>query len=136
MIHGVTYILNNNVAFQGLVGQNVAATKYKAYPLIAPQDEKAPYSICRMTSMRLQYKGRSVFEGQFQVMSYHINYDDVYALDNAVTQALVPISGTYNGVNFGYIEHEDTSDDIAETYGILYVKTSTFNYSITITALT
>jgi hypothetical protein len=136
MIHGVTYILNTDATFQSRAGLNAAATKYKAYPVIAPQDEKAPYSICRMTSMQLQYKGRSVFECEFQVTSYHNNYDDVYALDNAVVEALVPIRGTYNGVNFGYIEHTGTTDDIAETYGILYVKVSTFNCSITKTALT
>ena len=136
MIQGVTYILNTDATVQSLVGQNAALTKYKAYPVMAPQDEKVPFSICRMTSMVLQYKGRSVFECAFLVSSYHINYDDVYALDNAVLEALVPTRGTYNGINFGYIEHQGTTDDFVETYGGLYVKNSTFNCSITRTALT
>jgi hypothetical protein len=136
MIQGVTYILNTDATVQSLVGQNVALTKYKAYPVIAPQDEKPPYSVCRLTSMVLQYKGRSVFDCDFLVSSYHINYDDVYDLDNAVLEALVPIRGTYNGINFGYIEFQGTTDDFVETYGGLYVKNSTFNCSVTRTALT
>jgi hypothetical protein len=136
MIQGVTYILNTDATVQSLIGQNVAATKYKAYPVIAPQDEKVPYSVCRMTSMVLQYKGRSVYECEFLVATYHINYDDVYALDNAVVEALIPIRGTYNSINFGYIELAGTTDYFVETYGGLYVKNSTFNCSITKTALT
>jgi len=141
MIQGVTYILETDSVFQSLVGLNVAGTKYKAYPVIAPQDEKAPYSVCTMTGMVLQHKGntaggRSTYECEFTVSSYDINYDDVYALDNAVLEALVRRSATYNSIAFGYIEHLGTSDGYVETLGGLYVKTSTFNCSITRTAQT
>ena len=136
MIQGVTYILETDATVQSLVGQNVALTKYKAYPVIAPQDEKVPYSVCTMTSMQLLYKGRATYECEFTVSSYHINYDDVYALDNAVRSALVPTSGTYNSIAFGYIEHSGTSDGYVDTFGGLYVKNSTFVCSITLTAET
>lgn len=136
MIQAVTYILETDATFQSLVGLNVAGTKYKAYPVIAPQNEKAPYAVCRMTSMVLKYKGRSVFDCEFLVSSYDINYDDVYAIDNAVVEALVPIRGTYNGVQIDYLEHVGTTDDFVETFSGLYVKNSTFNCVITKTALT
>jgi hypothetical protein len=136
MIQGITYILKTDANFQTKVGQNAAFTKYKAYPVIAPQEELSPYSVCKMTSMNLQHKGRSVYECEFIVASYHKNYDDVYALDNAVVEALVPIRGTYNGINFGYIEHVNTSDDYIEVYSGLYAKVSSFKCSITKTALT
>lgn len=136
MIHGITYILKTDATFQSVVGQNAALSKYKAYPVIAPQTEVIPYSVCRMTSMRLQHKGRATFECEFTVASYHKNYDDVYELDNAVVEALVPIRGTYNGVNFGYIEFTGTVDDYVEAYTGLYAKISSFVCSITKTAST
>ena len=135
MIKGITYILKNDATFQSIVGQNAALSKYKAYPVIAPQTEVIPFSVCRMTSKSLEGKNRTDFECQFTVSSYHKNYDDVEDLDNAVVQALVPRTGTYNGVTFGYIEFLNTSDDF-ELTAELYGKVSSFKCSVSLTPLT
>lgn len=136
MIKGVTYILKNDAAFRVLIGQNKALTKYKAYPVIAPQDEESPYSICKMSSKALKCKGLTTFDCGFDVISYAKNYDDVELIDSAVLEALVPYSGTVNGVAFSDISFQNTSDDFVETYGGLYVKISSFTCVIKITALT
>jgi len=136
MIKGITYILKTDATFQTRVGMNTALTKYKAYPVISPQSEVIPYSVCRMTGKRLQYKGRATYECEFQVASYHTKYDDLEELEDAIIEALVPIRGTYNGINFGYIEFVNSSDDYVEAYGGLYVRVSSFTCSITKTALT
>jgi hypothetical protein len=141
MIKAVTYILNTDATFQTLVGQNVATSKYKAYPLIAPQVESVPYSICRMTSKQLQHKGtsaggRNSYRCGFQVVSYADSYDDVALIDDAVVEALVPYSGTINGVNISFLEFIDSSDDYVDSYGGLFVRTSTFECNTKVTALT
>lgn len=141
MIKAITYILKTDATFQTLIGQNVALTKYKAYPVIAPQPESVPYSICRMTSKQLLHKGRSAggrnaFKCEFQVTSYAMNYDDVAQIDDAVVEALVPFSGTVNGVAISYMEFINSSDDYADTFGGLYVRNSIFECNINVTALT
>lgn len=136
MVKGITYILNTDATFQNRVGTNVSGSKYKAYPCIAPETETHPFSIVKMTNRQLQHKGRATFNGEFTVVSYHKNYDQVDELDDAVIEALVPIRGTYNGINFGYIEYQNTSDDFVDVNGGLYVRTSTFTFSYTKTALT
>jgi len=141
MIKGVTYILKNDVTFQTIVGQNAALSKYKVYPVIAPQTEIIPYSVVRMTSKELLHKGqsgsnRNSYEVNFSVASYHKNYDDVDLLDQAVIQALVPFRGSANGVTFGYIEFTNSSDDYVEAYGGLYARVSSFRAQVTLDALT
>lgn len=136
MIKGITAILNNDDTFKTLVGQNVALTKYKAYPVMAPQDEKAPYSICRMTSKNLKCKGLADFDCGFEVVSYAKNYDDVQVIDDAVLEALVPYRGTINGVQFSDIAFTGSSDAFTETEGGLYAKVSSFTCVIKRTALT
>lgn len=141
MIKGVTYILKTDATFQSIVGQNAALSKYKAYPVIAPQTELIPYSVVKMTSKELLHKGqsgdnRNSFQVEFLVASYHKNYDDVDTLDQAVIQALVPFRGTANGVTFGFIEFINSSDDYVEAYGGLYARMSTFRANVTLAALT
>jgi hypothetical protein len=142
MIKGITYILKNDPAFQTLVGQNAALSKYKAYPVIAPQPELIPYSVCKMTSKTLKHKGassvqaRNTFDVEFMVASYAKAYDDVDAIDNAVIQALVPYSGTVNGVSFTYIELLDSSDDYVEAYGGIFARMTRFTCTVKLTALT
>lgn len=127
MIKGITYILNSDDGFKALVGTNKALTKYKAYPVIVPQNEEAPYSVCRMTSKSLKCKGLTDFDCSFEVSSYAANYDDVQLIDDAVLEALVPFRDTVNGVQFSDISFINTVDDYTETYGGLYVKVSSFN---------
>jgi hypothetical protein len=141
MIKGITYILETDATFQTRVGYNVALTKYKVYPVIAPQTENIPYSVVRMTDKTLLHKGRSgdnrnSFEVTFTVHSYHKNYDDVDILDQAVIQALVPFRGTSNGVSFGYIEFVSSSDDYVEAYGGLYVRLTSFKAQVILADLT
>ena len=141
MIKAITYILNTDATFQTLVGQNAAATKYKAYPVIAPQNELVPYSVVRLTGKELLHKGRSAggrnsYLCSFLVASYEHNYDDVDILDNAVIEALVPYRGTVNGVEVSFMEFISSSDDYVEAYGGLYVRNSTFQCNINVTALT
>lgn len=136
MIKGVTAILNADDTFKTLVGMNKALTKYKAYPLIAPQPEEAPYSICKMTSKSLKCKGLTTFDCGFDVISYAINYDDVQLIDDAVLEALVPYRSTINGIAFSDIQFINTSDEYVETYGGLYAKISSFTCVIKKTALT
>ena len=141
MIKGVTHILENDVTFQGIVGRNKALSKFKVYPVIAPQTEIIPYSVVRMTSKTLQHKGsngsnRNSFEVSFTVNSYHKNYDDVDLLDQAVIQALVPFRGTSNGVVFGYMEFVESQDDYVEAYGGLYARMTIFKAQVTLAELT
>ena len=141
MIKGITYILKNDATFQSIVGQNKALTKYKAYPLIAPQPELVPYSVVRMTNKQLTHKGssgsnRNIFDVSFMVTSYHTNYDDVDTLDQAVIQALVPYRGTANGVAFAWIEFVNSVDDYVEAYGGLYARMSNFNCNVSLDQLT
>lgn len=140
MVKGVTYILKNDSTFQSLVGQNAALSKYKAYPVICPQPEIAPYSVVRMTGKRLMTKGknspRNEFEVEFSVASYCNSYDDVDALDQAVIQALIPYRGTVNGVTFGYVEFLSSMDDYVEAYGGLYARITSFTANVILDALT
>jgi len=141
MLKGVTYILKTDANFQALVGQNAALSKYKIYPVICPQPEIVPYSVSKITGRRLTHKGtagsnRNVFDVDFIVASYHKNYDDVDALDNAVIQALVPFKGTANGVLFKSIEFQDSFDDYENTYGGLYVRMSSFACCVSLDPLT
>lgn len=141
MIKGITYILKNDVGVQSLVGENKAATKYKVFPVIASQEEKPPYSVCRITNKVLTHKGtrgsnRNVFDFDVTVSSYHKSYDEVDLLDYYVTQALVPFTGTANGVTFHYIELTGSSDDYEEVYGGLYVRNTTFKCCVALSDLT
>lgn len=141
MIKGITYILKNDPTFQGIIGRNAALSKYKAYPVIAPQTEIIPYSVVKMTSKELLHKGqggsnRNSFQVDFLVASYHKNYDDVDTLDQAVIQALVPFRGTANGITFGYIEFSNSSDDYVEAYGGIYARMTMFRAQVTLNALT
>jgi len=134
MIKGITFILKNDPTFQAIVGQNAALSKYKVYPCVVPQPELTPYSIVKMNSKRNICKGMSQYEIGFTVTSYHKNYDDVDDLDNAVVDSLVGTKGVFNGVTFGYIHFENSSDIYVETYGGLYGRETSFICEITYTS--
>lgn len=114
MTQGITYILNNDSGFQTLVGQNKAATKYKAYPVVCPEPEETPYSVVFMTSKNPFGECKdaaTTFAYSFDVFSYHNNFEDVVALDLAVVAALVGKTGAYNSVTFQQIRFETTRDE-------------------------
>lgn len=130
MINGPIEILLADTAVQALVGRNTADTKYKVYPVIVPQPETAPYCVLRMTSKQLQYKGRQVYDCEFNVSVYHTNYDDMHDLDTAVVNALINNRGEFAGMKYGYIEFVGAYDGYEETYGGLYVRVSSFKCSV------
>lgn len=129
MVKGITYLLVNDSNVQALVGRNNADTKYKAYPNVCPQPEKFPYSIVRQTGKQpVECKGMdpNTYQYRYDVLSFHKNYDDCEALDNAVVAALsLPDGGTYNAVVFQDIRHVNTVDQYVNEY-FLHVKISTF----------
>lgn len=129
MIKGITAILNTNATFQGLAGMNKAGVKYKSYPVICTQPEEAPYSVIRITAKRPfgQCKdANSTFEYSFDVDSFHKNFEDVEALDNAVMAALDNVSGTYGGVTFQVIRFESMNDNPFIQEYSLFSRTSSF----------
>ena len=122
MTQGITYILNNDATFQGIVGQNKAATKYKAYPVVCPQPEEPPYSVVILTGKSAfgECKDSNVsFAYSFDVVSYNKNFEDVVTLDDAVVGALVGKTGPYNGVTFGEIRFNSTRDgEFSNDWGV------------------
>lgn len=134
MIKAITYILENDVTVNSLVGNNDAGTKTKVYPVIAPSSEIEPYVTVRLTGKDSQGKGDCGYNYRFQVSSYATSYDDVTAINEAIISALINTSpGTINGISVGYInfitEHDEFSvDRISITYEHpVYMKVSTFD---------
>lgn len=113
MIQGITYILNNDGTFQTVAGLNKAGSKYKAYPVICPLPEEAPYSVVLLTGKNPYAECKNTtnsFRYSFDVVSYHKNFEDVVTLDDAVVAALVGKTGPYNGVTFEEIRFDNTRD--------------------------
>lgn len=130
MVRGITHILTNNVNFQNEAGQNKDGTKYKAFPVVCGQNEQPPYSVVRQVSYlpRQCASGRArQYDSSFIVASYHKNFEDVEELNEAVVDALDHIGGTYNGVSFTLITHEDSSDEDYDVDRGCFVKVSRFN---------
>lgn len=132
MIKAVTYILENNVTVQGLVGLNIAGDKHKVYPVMVPVSEVEPYIAVRLVGKDLAGRGCGYIY-RFQVSSYAESYDNVTTLNDAIVAALTAqASATVNGVTFSYLnfitEHDEfTTDRISVTFEHpLYMKVSTF----------
>ena len=124
MIQGVTYILNNDATFQGIAGLNKAGAKYKAYPVICPLPEEAPYSVVLLTgkiSFGQCKDADTTFSYSFDVVSYHKNFEDVVTLDEAVVDALVGKTGTYNSIVFNEIRFDNTRDgEYSSEYALFF----------------
>lgn len=121
--------MDNDAGFQAIAGRNNAGTKYKVYPVIAPAREVAPYSAVRQISHvgQLCSIGRATsFDDVYAVASYHKNYEQCIEIDNAVVDALAEKSGTFNGVVFDQIRHQNSFDTDYEEERELYVRISTF----------
>lgn len=129
MLKGPIYILKENSTIQSLVGENLAETKAKVYPVICPQPESPPYIVLRQTAKELIAKGCGYNVG-FDVFSYAESYDSVEAIDLAAVTALVGSTGTFNGVAISFINLFNTRDDSVLTPKILYVKVSSFTAHI------
>jgi hypothetical protein len=128
MIRGITYLLKNDTALQGEVGQNKAGTKYKVFPVTCGQQEEAPYVIVRLTSYLPEHchQGRpTTFSASFIVASYQNNFEDVVDMDVAVRDALDRKSGTFNTAVIDDITFQTASDDY-DYDRQLYVRISSF----------
>lgn len=128
MIKGVINILITDTGVQALVGLNAAGDKRKVYPVVCPQDEKAPYIAVRQTGMDLAAKGYADWNFQFAVVSYATSYDDCFALDMAVLNSFINVTGTYENIVVSYINPVTLGvDGYTQDHGGLYFKTSTFS---------
>jgi hypothetical protein len=130
MVRGITYILDNDTAFQLIAGQNKAGVKYKVFPVIAGENEQAPYSAVRQVGkIPTQCRGSRTTQWTYtyDVASYHKNYEDAEELDNAVREALDSKVGTYNTVKFRFIRFVNTIDGDYDIDNRLFVKISTFS---------
>lgn len=129
MVKGITYILTHDSDFQTKVGQNVAGVKYKAYPVVCPNPENAPYSVVKQTGKTpIECKGSepTTFIYTYDVYSFHPNYDTVVSIDEAVVDALsLPNGGTHNSVVFQEIRFTNSVDGYDKDYR-LYAKISSF----------
>jgi hypothetical protein len=138
MVKGITYILNENVAVQALVGRNKANTKYKNYPGVAPSQEETPYTVTRLASKPPLAECKGMFPKEFtptyEVFVYTKSYDDTERLSNAVVRAIERVeSAVVNGVSFEDIRYINERDQIVMVEGdskVLYGKVITFEATI------
>lgn len=125
MLKAITYILENDVTVQSVVGLNKAGDKHKVYPVVIPETETAPYLVARITGKTLGAKGCG-YIFTIEVNAYHYSYDDVSALAAAAEDALLSEGqGTINGVSFGWAQLLNESDEFVKDHD-LYVKTLSF----------
>lgn len=124
MLKAITYILENDASVQGSVGLNAAGTKYKIYPVVAPETEKAPYCICRIFSKEEGAKDCG-YVWTIEVTSYASSYDKVTEINDYVIDALkTQASGTVNGLAFGWANFNNESDGFEKDHDLYYKSTS------------
>ena len=120
--------MQNNAAVQALIGhkeQSQTATYYKAYPVVVPESEKAPYIAVRLVG-KVPGGKNCDFNYTIQVASFANSYDAVTALNNAVITALQDqAAGTVNGQAFGYLNLTNEADDYVREHN-LFSKITTF----------
>ena len=129
MVKGITHILKQTAGVQSLVGLNAAGDKYKVYPVVCPQGEKAPYIVVFQTGKTpIECKGVATsYVYTYDVYSVHTNYDTAEGLDAAVVDALnFKTAGTYNSVVFQEIRHTNTTDGQYNEDQGLFTKVSSF----------
>lgn len=129
MVKGITSILAANSTIRTLVGQNVAADRYKVYPVICPMSETPPYLVVIQTGKTpIECKDApTTYEYTYDVYAVEKNYDDAETLSNAVEAALDrKTPGTYNGVVFQEIRHTNTLDGNFNPDGGLFTKVISF----------
>lgn len=114
MIEGIITILKDDVTVQSLIGENAADVKYKVYPGVCPQPEKAPYIVVRRTGKPPVgiCKGikSTVFQPTVEVIVYHKSYNKLEAIENAVIDALDWKEGVYTGINYKTIQYQNSFD--------------------------
>jgi hypothetical protein len=129
MVKGITYILTNDVTFRAAVGLNAAGSKYKAYPVMCPSPESAPYSVVIQTGKTpIECKGGAptAFNYSYDVYSFDPNYDNAVSINAAVVAALSkPDGGSYNGVEFSEIRFVNEREAFDKDYR-LFGKISSF----------
>jgi hypothetical protein len=129
MLKAVTYILENNVTVQGLVGNKTVEgleAYHKVYPVVAPAEERDSYIACKISG-KTQLAKDCDYNYLIDVSSYATSYDAVTALNDAVITALeAQAQGTVNGVTFGSL----TFNNEVDGYDVdrrLFFKVTTFD---------
>lgn len=126
MLRGPIAILTANATIQALIGQNETDDKYKVYPVIAPQTEKAPYITVAMMGGQRSGKGCGR-QMQFVVACAASSYDAVSEIDEAVIDAYNDITaGVYEGVQVDFVNEVNLSSDEFNLDHQLYVRKSIF----------
>lgn len=115
MIQGVIEILTDSTAIRNIVGQNNATSKYKVYPVRAPQGEKEPYIVVFKTPGATPTQSKREVStldlNKFRVHGYVKNYNDRDAITEAIRATLDQMqSVTNNGIVFESIWYETDSD--------------------------
>lgn len=105
MIAGIIEILTESASIQTLVGAKTGTPgEYKVYPVVAPQEQKAPYITVNQTSRTLLCKGSSSSNYSFDVWCTDINYEESKTLGDAVITVLNDNSFTTDvGYNFSFV---------------------------------
>lgn len=133
MVKGITHILKNNAGVQALIGQNTAGDKYKVYPVVCPYPEKWPYIVVIQTGKTpIDCKGSAptAFVYTYDVYSFHVNYDNTVAINEAVITALeVQTTTTANSVVFDEIRFTNEKEAYDKDYSI-YAKISSFEAQV------
>lgn len=125
MMNAVISILENDASVQSVIGQNALGSKYKIYPVVAPETERAPYCVCRIFSKEEGAKDCG-YIWTFEVSTYATSYDTVTTINEYVIDALKSESpGVINGDDFGWALFDNEVDDFEKDHD-LYVKRTTF----------
>lgn len=132
MVKGITYILINDSTVGTLVGNNLAGSTKKVYPIISTQSEKMPLVTVYETSRVPEYcKGTrpTNFNYSYEIHVYSTDYEGANAICVAIVDALeeANISSPINGVKFNdRIRNTNRRDDgYIEDYKA-YAKVLTF----------
>ncbi len=126
MIKAVNYILNNDAPLSALVGRNLADTKTKVYPVIAPNPELAPYIVTSVQGTEVMTKG-CADKLTIQVVSYAKGYDEVVDISAAARTALTEQqAGTINGYVFSFVNFINEVDGPYDINNSLYTRISIF----------
>ena len=141
MMQGVIEILRLNSSVQTAVGQNAATSKYKIYPVMAPQTEKPPYIVCALTgSTPAQTKDcRSTLDIEnFDCLIYSNNYEQGHEIDLAIRSALDYAHGNTDETNIyfdkiWFVSRRDAAVEGKE--GMIYVRVASYACEVKVNPL-
>lgn len=105
MVKGITYILVNNSSVGTLVGNNIAGTTKKIYPIISTQSEKMPLVTVYETSRVPEFCRGSrptTFNYTYEIHVYSTDYEGANSICVAIVDALeeANTASPINGVKY------------------------------------